>query len=223
MQGRPTFRRGPTQATQAQNAQLDMLNAQRSELRAQVGELASRRGQLFAELQQTPADGDKSQIQARLREIDARAARLDEQIAGLNDRIAEEMGKVGSNRQVIVEAPRVVPQITIPPFNFQQRDRGPNLRQLTGIMAGEALTLLLVGFAFWGFGMRRMRRQFERMFDSHGSQLTQLQNAIDTVAVEVERISEGQRFVAKALSDGAAAGAIPGRRVAEPAPSSRNG
>jgi hypothetical protein len=45
---------------------------------------------------------------------------------------------------------------------------------------------------------------------------------VDTIAVEVERISEGQRFVAKALSGGAAANAVPARR-AEPAPSSRNG
>jgi hypothetical protein len=37
--------------------------------------------------------------------------------------------------------------------------------------------------------------------------LDQLQQAVDTIAVEVERISEGQRFVTKLLSDRSTLGA----------------
>jgi len=34
--------------------------------------------------------------------------------------------------------------------------------------------------------------------------MDQLQNAVDAIAVEVERISEGQRYVTKMLNDGSA-------------------
>lgn len=44
--------------------------------------------------------------------------------------------------------------------------------------------------------------------------LERMEQAIDAIAVEVERISEGQRFTTKLLSERAAPAAIPG--VADP-------
>lgn len=45
--------------------------------------------------------------------------------------------------------------------------------------------------------------------------LERMEQALDSIAIEVERISEGQRFTTKLLSDATAAGALPGgpRRV----------
>ena len=48
--------------------------------------------------------------------------------------------------------------------------------------------------------------------------MTRLENAIDTVAMEVERVSESQRYVSRLLSEGAAqpvAQGVPGERVAQ--------
>ena len=91
----------------------------------------------------------------------------------------------------------------VPPVNFPGR-RGPDMREIGGIMAAEAVALVLFGLAFWRFGMRRMRQQFERAIGTQSGQLNQLQQAIDVIGVEVERISEGQRYVAKVLSEGSA-------------------
>jgi hypothetical protein len=43
--------------------------------------------------------------------------------------------------------------------------------------------------------------------------LERMEQAIDSIAIEVERISEGQRFTTKLLSDANAAGALPRGRL----------
>jgi hypothetical protein len=43
--------------------------------------------------------------------------------------------------------------------------------------------------------------------------LARMEQAIDSIAIEVERISEGQRFTTKLLSDATAAGAVPRGRL----------
>ncbi|HSJ62882.1 MAG TPA: hypothetical protein VK922_03135 [Gemmatimonadaceae bacterium] len=40
--------------------------------------------------------------------------------------------------------------------------------------------------------------------------LERMEQAIDAIAIEVERISEGQRFTTRLLSDATSAGALPG-------------
>jgi hypothetical protein len=45
--------------------------------------------------------------------------------------------------------------------------------------------------------------------DRHGSELGQ---AVDAIALEVERIAEGQRFVARLLEEGAARDVVPATR-----------
>lgn len=175
---------------------LEILIAQRNGLQEQLKDLTTRRSQLFAELAQWPDDAVKRQIERRLREIDAHSARLDEQIARLNDQIVVATGRLGDD----------VPQVGIPEIKLPQipapRQLELDFLQVGLLMAGEGILLALISLAFWRFGMRRMRSQFERAFMSQATQLQDLQRSIDTVAVETERISEAQRFVAKTLTDG---------------------
>lgn len=42
------------------------------------------------------------------------------------------------------------------------------------------------------------------------ARLERMEQAIDSIAIEVERISEGQRFTTKLLADATSAGALPG-------------
>ena len=196
-----------------------MLTMQRGELQSQLEQLAHRRNQLFA--QSHTSDGPaRRELESRMREIDARSSRIDGQIQQLNDRIVEAMGRVRSGEAVV--EPRVnVPQITIPPFEggFPFRQRGPDMRQVGAFLAVEAVVLTLVGLMFWRIGMKRMREQFERMFTQQAAQMNQLQQAVDVIGIEVERISEGQRYVAKVLTDGSAPAMPVGRK--EPAPAQR--
>jgi cell division protein FtsB len=204
-----------------------MLTAQRGELQDQLQQLAERRNQLFAQ-SRTMAEGPaRHELEMRMNEIDTRSSRLDGQIQALNDRIVDAMGRVGQSRSVIVE-PRVVPQISIPPFEgpgspgFRFRGPGPDMREVGGIMAAEAVALVLIGVIAWRFGMKRMREQFDRVFTQQASQMNQLQQAVDVIGIEVERISEGQRYVAKMLNEGVPASMTGGRKDLAPAPPVRS-
>lgn len=191
---------------------------QRGELQNQLEQLAARRAQLFAQARMMQDGPARREIEGRLSEIDARSARIDGQIQALNDRIVEAMGRTGSQGQIIVE-PRVnVPTITIPQFEgFPFRQPGPDMRQVGAILAAEAVVLTLVGVIVVRIGMKRMREQFERIFRQQAEQVNQLQQAVDVIGIEVERISEGQRYVAKVLAEGSPA-AVLSRKDSTPAP-----
>lgn len=186
--------------------QLDGLTVQRNELQQQTGELRRLRNQLDEQRAATAAS-QRATIDARIAEVDARSARLETQIQSLNDQISATLarrtavfsgqGSGGSDPQVIR-----IPQITIPPINIDRSQRRNDMRDIGGIMAAEAVALALIGVFAWRAGMRRMREQFERVFNSQAQQMAQLQQAVDVIGIEVERISEGQRYVAKVLSDG---------------------
>lgn len=51
--------------------------------------------------------------------------------------------------------------------------------------------------------LRRARHATERPSPELDQRLTRIEEGIDAIAVEVERVSEGQRFVSKLLGEGA--------------------
>ena len=196
---------------QRQPAVRELLTEQRHELQRQAEELSQRRNVLVAQHRNMGDSPARRELETRMSEIDARLSRLDAQIDRLNEQISEAIqggGGGGSNAPVIVDVPRIVRgvqgQISVPPFNTQ-RQRQQDMRQIAGVMAAEAVAFALIGIAFWRFGMRRMRQSFDRAFSNQAGQLTQLQHAVDVIGIEVERISEGQRYVAKVLSEGSPA------------------
>lgn len=203
----------------AQNTeQLNALERQRSELQDQLGQLLRRRNQLDEQRRVAPS-GQAKALESQMADLDARSARIDRQLLSLNDQVAALLAR---RTQIAVgqgtpqpaaqgDQPTVIriPQISIPPIDLGRSQRRNDMRQIGGIMAAEAVALVLIGVIAWRVGMRRMRDQFDRMFAAQSQQMNQLQQSIDTVAVEVERISEGQRYVAKVLAEGAPAAALP--------------
>lgn len=64
------------------------------------------------------------------------------------------------------------------------------------------------------YAKRMEHRSATRLPDEASQRLERMEQAIDAIAVEVERISEGQRFTTKLLSDQRAqAGIAPGPRA----------
>jgi hypothetical protein len=61
---------------------------------------------------------------------------------------------------------------------------------------------ILVGIALQAWASRRARKPAPQSTDAIESRLARMEQAIDTIAVEVERIAEGQRFTTKLLSEG---------------------
>jgi hypothetical protein len=90
---------------------------------------------------------------------------------------------------------------------------------LFGAAGSFAVVAGLVGAWFGArFGMRRVIQQVVEALPSAAQQeqaayqLTQLSQAMDAMSIEIERLSEGQRFAAKLLAERA------GRPLSNPAP-----
>lgn len=221
MQG--VFRERRQASQEVTRATYEALVTQRSELQQQLQQLTERRNLLFAQSRRTEGE-QLRELNARMAEIDARSSRLDAQIEALNERIAQAIAQ-GVPSADPTPTPGVIriPQIAVPPIGFGPTPRTRDLeRMMIGGLVTEAVVFLLIGFVAWRVGLKRMREQFERMLGLQATQLNQLQQAVDTVAVEVERISEGQRYVAKLLAEGSPATALQGGKK-EPAPASRQG
>ncbi|MBC7789394.1 MAG: hypothetical protein H7Z74_05590 [Anaerolineae bacterium] len=67
----------------------------------------------------------------------------------------------------------------------------------------------ILGKLVWGYVDRLKHREITpKSIASLDARMERIEQAVDTIAVEIERISEGQRFTTKLLSERAAAPAL---------------
>jgi hypothetical protein len=185
---------GPLPATAdigALTAQLADLSVQQAGLKAQWDGL---RRQLDNMLQTNPA---RPGVQQEWANVGSQRAQVEGQIAALRARIAQKQGAV----------PGVPGTQDNPPFPRPGPD--PDL----AVAGGIAIMLALILPLSIAYAIRMLRRNpapkgprtedFTPRFD-------RLEQAVDAIAIEVERVSEGQRFVTKILAE------RPAERAAEP-------
>jgi hypothetical protein len=183
----PTPPTPPVQAPRTR-ADLDALGAKRGELKSQLDALTERRRELV-EQSLLARDAARGELNARIKTLDDRSARIEREILQADDAIA-----AGLARGVMTEPPRQ--QVaTVPP---REPDIGISMERA---FLFEVLPFVLVGFAFWQFGFKRALAKLSRPGQDQSGRLDQLQQAVDVIAVEVERISEGQRYVTKVLNE----------------------
>ncbi|MEO5903120.1 MAG: hypothetical protein ABIQ55_03820, partial [Gemmatimonadaceae bacterium] len=72
-----------------------------------------------------------------------------------------------------------------------------------GAALGVTMTLLTLGvFALYNrFKNRGMKRARAEVSGESAARLERVERGVEAIAIEIERISEGQRFVTKALAD----------------------
>jgi len=75
----------------------------------------------------------------------------------------------------------------------------PNI--VGGALAAEAVGFLLIGFVFWRLTARRARREVGAMLGDQSAKVQRLEQSLDVIAVEVQRIADGQRAVAAAIRE----------------------
>lgn len=171
----------------------------RTELREQLQALGRRRNQLDEQRHVTAQPG-RAAIEARIAELDARMARIDQQIMQADDAIADAIARgVGAQEQPGVQVVTIPPVPPIPPIPGLPGS-GLDAEGVAALVVGEALFFILLGTVLY----RRLKRRFHGQSpggSADRAKLDQLQQAVDVIAVEVERIAEGQRFVARALNE----------------------
>lgn len=163
--------------------------AQRSELRNILQRVEEQRADLQSELAQTPQSETtiRAGFEARIREMDARILSLDKEIATADARVAQAAA---------------VPGATIEPPRPPEIRRGPP--EEAWMLGGMAIFFIGLPLAI-GFARRLWKRAAVAVSTELPAELTdrlgRMEQAIDAVAVELERVGEGQRYVTKVFSE----------------------
>ena len=159
--------------------------AQREELREQLSRLEERRGELSQLLRQTEG-ADRAGVERRIAEIDQRISEVDKQLAAAELSVARASAVPGA----VVPDPPPAPD--------------PNAYQETIAIVSSVFTFFVLFPLAIAYARRLWRRgamsvaELPRVL---AERLTRLDQAVDTIAIEVERISEGQRFLTKVMTD----------------------
>lgn len=160
-------------------------NAERRELRNQLDQLENKRGELTGQLRSEQLDkADRAGIEARLTDVDKRIADLDKQLAAADQQVAKAAAVPGA----IVERPP------------EPRNGPPEeVFVLSGMFIVVVFLPLSIAIArrIWKRSATAIAAFPQELVD----RLNRLDHSVDSIAIEVERIGEGQRFVTRVLTD----------------------
>lgn len=182
--------------------EVQALRQRGSELSRQLNSANNRRDQLAGQLED--ADGLNKQG------IEQRIAQLDQRIMGIESDIAQ-------NGRLLASAPASA---------LADASSGVRIVGPFGLNPGQMTGITIVGTIFIGFPLaiamarniwRRGRGAVAPAPNPESAQrMERLEQAVDAIAIEIERISEGQRFVTRILTEGSAPALGVGQKAAEP-------
>lgn len=179
----PAAPSGPTNLLELRD-----LRARRSEISSQIGNVTSRRDELASQLRNAAPGADRAGIEARIGVLDKRLLELENQLNVTGLQLANARG--------------VAATIEDPPGPVTSM---PNSDQMTAIVIVFTIAVLMPLSIAWARALfRRAKHATERPSPELQQRLDRMEEGIDAIAIEVERISEGQRFVSKLLGEGAA-------------------
>jgi len=181
--------------------ELNALKAQRSELSDQLQSVDGRRSKLLSQLRQT---GDPTAVKG-----------LEDRLALLDKRQLQLESDLAQTGQQLSSVPAGLVAGTVSPV-------------FAGLGSGQVVAISIFSIIFVlgplaaGFARTLWRRPTQpalppAALTETAQRLERLEGAVDSIAIEIERISEGQRFVTKLLSEGQRAPALgAGQRSPDP-------
>jgi len=174
----------PDGVPQTQEA-VNSMRSQRGELSDQLTSVANRREELAQEIA-TASPAERPQMQARLSQLDARILSIETEIARTGALIARAPGQYLDN-----DGPN------LPPFSS---GGAPDMTAIGVVLTIFVLAPIALSVArlVWRRGSNPIRPAVDK---EQAELLRRLEGNVDAIALEVERISEGQRFVTKLLAE----------------------
>lgn len=175
---------GPTRPLT--QTEIGVIRRQRSEMSDQLQSAQNRRERVLNELRSAPA-GTEAGLRQQYQVLSDRIVAIETDI--------EVSGRLLRNGQVPVGTVIVPPREPIPRNQTDDAERG----------AAIAVSVLLPIFAIYVWrSWRRRRRGGRREVEMHteqDSRFERLEQAVDAIALEIERVGESQRYQAKLLAE----------------------
>lgn len=171
---------------------VNWLRARREELTEQLSDATERREAITDEL--VGASG-------------ANLAGGEQQLAQIDQRIVQLTAEIAQTEQLLTSAPTAFLAAPLPPPRRESDGE-----------AWVAVPVLLILFGLFPIVLAKTRRMWkgtptQRVAPADNARLERIEQAVEAIAIEVERVSEGQRFVTKLLSDTSrVAKSVPGDR-----------
>jgi hypothetical protein len=171
-------------------AELADLRARRSELSDQLESATGRRRELTEQVRR--ADGvNKAGLESRIAVLDERIVRLEREI----DETGQLLTSPQASRLLAETRP---PRNFDPPVRFRDIDPEPILISFTLFVLSPIA--IAISRLIWKRGSR-MSAAAPVIGGESSLRLERIEQAMDAIAIEVERVSEGQRFVTRLLSE----------------------
>jgi len=165
------------------------LRARRSELSDQLESATGRRRSLAEQVRR--ADGvNKAGLESRLATLDQRIVRLEGEL--------DEVGQQLASPQAAAYVAQTRPPMNFEPPRFSNVDPEPII--ICFILFVLSPLALSISRLIWKRGSR-MATQPPALRADAGERLERIEQGMDAIAIEVERVSEGQRFVTRLLSE----------------------
>ena len=171
------------------------LKAQREELSNQLISAASRRKNLASQLTSMPAGPARSGLEQRIMVLDQRMVQIESDIAATGKQLSE--------------AP-----LSLTSEPFQGGDIPDNVAAVIGGFTFLVFFPMAIAMArrIWKKGNSPPVQQ--HISPQIDQRLERLEQGVDAIAIEIERITEGQRFVTRLLSESQASSKLPEKSVA---------
>jgi len=168
-------------------AEVNALKSQRNELSNQLVSAAGRRHDLATQLRSAAPGADRTGLEQRIGVLDKRMVQLESDIAA-------------TGRQLSAAPLDVITSADSPAGD----DIPDNVAALGGAFIGLVLFPLTIVFArnLWKRGTRSSKAAPQQLAGDSVQRLERLEQGMDAIAIEIERVAEGQRFVTRLLSEG---------------------
>lgn len=177
---------------------IQLPGAEQAMSQEQVSALERRRDELGDQLQSV--QDRRSEVASSLHGADPSArVGIEQRLRVLDERIVQLESDLGATSSQLASVPAALALAERPPRPASSGNDEEEFLFI-GLFLGVATTWVAGRIRRW----RRQRRQGSAALPaSQPDQLMRLEQAIDAIAIEVERIAEGQRFTAKLMAESA--------------------
>ena len=170
-------------------SEVSALRSTRSELSNQLISASDRRHALSEELKSTPAGPSRTGLETRIEVLDKRIVQIESDIASTGRQLS------------------ATPLALLNGGSQGASDNG-DIPDNVAALSGAFIAFILFPLTFvlarnlWKRGSTFRAAAPQQLAGDAGQRLERLEQGMDAIAIEIERVAEGQRFVTRLLSEG---------------------